>query len=233
MIKKNDNHFVQYTRQKNEPIKNQIKIIKKQGVDLVGGLVQESNRKPSSSISETKELLKIKHKKNSSFQYIAKRKLVFSQSPMASWESNGVKYKLIRNLMAIKEEDFVPTQYESEGKFNGYYLVKKDTDDLERSALAVIYNEDTKGIAIFTGILKIKFIDFEQASVLGEMIQAKTGGAISLHITEEYPHINMAFFKFDNYEQTMNVYDLLNSNSFKTIIERVTIDLLQWHRTIR
>lgn len=229
---KNEHHFSKFT-------KNNIVPIQKKNLTIINSAKTSDSkeetllRAPSSRFPDKQDKLRAPKKNHSSLKHIDRSKLIFSTELNSYWKSDGVQYQLVKNLMAIKEEDFIPMQYESEGQLNGYYLVKKESDDYERSALAVVYNEDTKGVAIFTGILKIKFFDFEQASGLDEIIHSKLGRSIPMQIVEEYPHINMAFYKFDNFEQTMMVYDLLSSETLKETFERVTIDLLEWHRSTR
>ena len=143
----------------------------------------------------------------------------------------GKKYLVVNNLMAVKKEDLGPGPFGQWEEFAGYYLIKKSIkDSVDSNAKTVLYNEDSGGIAIFMGVLKIQFFDYADNDKLKEIMTRIYADSIRMELIEERENINLAFYQFENYEQTMSVYHLLQTEELKKIIKRTTIDLIQWKR---
>lgn len=129
---------------------------------------------------------------------------------------NGITLK--HNIFAIKNDQQLPSEYQLIEEKLGYYIVQ--TQNSPKDALGVVAIEGSKHYAIFTGVLKIKFFNIEQA---GDIVADFPG-----RVSEDYSYINTLLVQFDQFEETMLAFDELKKHPGVSGIE---IELLQFQRT--
>lgn len=150
-----------------------------------------------------------------------------------TFESREVSFEKVDNFFAILPEDYLPNNYEKVQELNGLYIVSYNGSK-PVDALDVVKNNETGNLAIFTGILRVKLKDYDQAKGLIELINEDISAQnkkVEASVSLEFEHINIASYKFDNYESTIFVYKLLQTEPFEGLVERVTVDLIEWKRT--
>jgi hypothetical protein len=145
---------------------------------------------------------------------------------------NDIKFEKVDNFYAISPEDYLPNNYEKVQELNGLFIVKYD-GEMPDGSLAIVKNGDTNNLAVFTGILRVKLKDFDQASDLIDLVNegiVSEDQKIEANLNIELQHIRVGSYQFSDYEDTMFTYDILQTEPFKDLVERVNIDLIEWKR---
>lgn len=120
-------------------------------------------------------------------------------------------------IHAIKEGDELPSEYQLIETKLGHHIIK--TNLTPSNAAAVVLPEGSQSVAIFTGVLKIKFKDYQT----GQGLLNDYPG----FVTEEYAYISSLLFQMDSYEQTIEAYQQLKNHPE---VENVEYELLQYAR---
>ena len=153
------------------------------------------------------------------------------ESSFNEFEFKDVTYQKIGNFIALDKRDFSPMQYPIYEVFNTYYIVELgEGETLPDGALTMLKTKDSPHGAVFTGILKVKLFHFSDAGSLIQDLNSKYNLNINSEIKEEHENINVVFYQFDSFEDTMKVYELITTPDFSEQVQRVNIDLNQWYR---
>ncbi|MFT6633018.1 MAG: hypothetical protein ACJAS4_002987 [Bacteriovoracaceae bacterium] len=194
----------------------------------------EQGRRPAKMQGDSigKKQLSRTHKslRNKREQYTLDTEVVYESN---KFEANEIQFEKIENFYAIFPEDYLPNNYEKVQELNGLYIIKYD-GDIPDGALSVVKNNDTNNLAIFTGILRVKLKDFDSADGLMDLINqgiVKDSKKVDPEINTDLSHIRVATYKFSNYENTIFVYNILRTEAFENLVERINIDLIEWKRT--
>lgn len=149
------------------------------------------------------------------------------------FEANDIQFEKIENFYAILPEDYLPNNYEKVQELNGLYIVKYD-GEIPDGALSVVKNKDTNNLAIFTGILRVKLADFDLANGLMDLVNqgiVEDSKKVDPEVNTSLGHIRVVTYKFSDYENTIFVYNILRTEPFEKLVERVNIDLIEWKRS--
>lgn len=152
---------------------------------------------------------------------------ITNEAPIKILNSN---YNIVKNLKAIRKEDYVEGKFKDVATLNSYYIVDVSEGETVSDALVVLKDQTNSTLAIFTGILKVKFYEFDYAYNMKWLIFNRSGKEINLKMVNQLDYINIAYYQFDSFEDTMLAYKILQADEFDDIISRVTIDVIQWRR---
>ena len=131
---------------------------------------------------------------------------------------SGSSYYLLEDTYAVPAIEGSPIPG-AELK-NNHYIVKGDRAPID--ALKVVQNTQTGELAIFTGIVKVKLRD---SSYVDEILNN-----YDCELEKSYGHIETYFFKFDDYEQTIEANrELMNAH----YVLRSEVDVLEYSRKAR
>lgn len=148
-----------------------------------------------------------------------------------SFEAKGRKFNLISSHFAVPLNDYVPQDYTGRKVAAGHAIVElAEGENPPAQALALVKSKNSSGVAIFTGILKIKFNDYKDAADLDDIL-VQQGVDVVFELEEQHPNIRIGFFKFTSYDDTLGAYSALKTLVGKGVIERVEVDLIEWLRS--
>lgn len=132
------------------------------------------------------------------------------------FDFDGEEYALVDNVYAIREPDFDGSGEVIGQRFN-YYLVRTDNPPI--AVTSVVQNTKNGKLVIFTGVLKVKFFNFDDLTDLDLKV--------TYQVQEEYPYMHRALLQFNSYDDTMVAFEHLRNH---TLIEMVEIELLKYER---
>ncbi len=163
---------------------------------------------------------------------------VIIDESLPSLQLQALEYVKLENLVAISHKQKLGPEYNVVGKYGFFQLVRlEEGQTAPGNALTVIKDQDSTDIAIFTGILRVKLVDYEK-DVENIIQDASTYLSDDIHfsgasIKNKYDKISLATYQFDDYSTLIAIYKILSGPSFSGRVERVTIDLIKWSRDVR
>ncbi|MBC76921.1 MAG: hypothetical protein CME64_12985 [Halobacteriovoraceae bacterium] len=148
--------------------------------------------------------------------YKLSAKQVGATPKVADLNVGGESYHLLENKFAVNAQEYdVPPA--GSDKINNHYIV--DGIDAPRDALRVLENAKTGGLAVFTGILKVKLSDMSQLDILLSQYDCV--------VENSYPHINVVLIKFSDYELTIQAHEEISKLEW---VIRSEVELLEYSR---
>ena len=151
-----------------------------------------------------------------------------------SVDYNNKKYHLLENYFAVPKTDFVPQDLKFYQEMQGVYIVES-TNGKPIDALSVLSIEGTDRVAIFTGMLRVKF--GSSSSYLGldliDYLSNYTGVDMSPEVSynRDTERINIAAYHFDNYDTCTKAYSVLQALKEELDINRITIEIIEYQRS--
>lgn len=121
------------------------------------------------------------------------------------------------DIHAIKEGEPLPDEYELIEKKLGHVIIR--TNFTPDNACSIVIPEGSQTMAVFTGILKIKFVNYDEGL---DFVNRLNG-----YVSKEFDYINSILFQLDSYEDTISAYKTLKSHPD---VENVDYELLQYAR---
>lgn len=128
----------------------------------------------------------------------------------------GEDYSLVEDTFAVLKRDWDEDDPQIVGEFLGHYLVKSYTPIADSNP--VMIEQNSKSFAIVTKVLKVKLIDLDRRDEIFTQ---------SYQVVEEYPHINVVLYKFNDLDQ-MQLAAIAASQNPEVL--RSTIEILKGAR---
>ena len=170
---------------------------------------------------------------NKSEAYLLKQKIIAKErtvnpdglkfeslQPRATVEfenTNGMSYKKLAGFYAVKKTADNEDSYAGADYKLGYFIVASETPIT--GASVVVENSDTGALGIFTGIIKVKLKDLNEArQILSHQ---------DYEVSKIYDHISVVFYQFDDFDITLNSLAEFREHPG---VKRANIEVLEYVR---
>ena len=139
------------------------------------------------------------------------------RSPIEFENTNGMSYKKLAGFYAVKKTADNEDLYAGADYKLGYFIIKSDTP--VAGASVVVENSDTGALGIFTGIIKVKLKDLNEArQILSHQ---------DYEVSKIYDHISVVFYQFDDFDITLNSLAEFREHPG---VKRANIEVLEYVR---
>lgn len=140
-------------------------------------------------------------------------------------------YRLVDIVYAIPKSEY-HDQYDMIAEKNGYILVKYNGERPD-GAWNVVRNEETGNLAIFTGVISVKYHDGQNVEALVSELMSQIDPDSQYFIKERKDYIHLIFYQFEEFETVMAIKKELENESHTNVVRRVKIELLEYARSNR
>ncbi len=202
---------------------NEVEEIKK--VDMSVNKEKSLERKLASSPRNLKQDYKLDEDIRVTFQ--ARKKEKFEQKKLLEKMKVSVPpfphkdgYHLVEDYVAIEANKDTIEQYPFAFEKLGHLLIPK-TEAASDENFALLYNDNSKTLAIVTGVVKVTFKD---------RIYYDLGFFDNYESATEYERINKVFFKFSNFQQAQAALDFAKNSD---TVKRADLELIEYERGAR
>ena len=123
----------------------------------------------------------------------------------------------MEDVYAVLKKDWEASDPQIIGSFLGHYLIRSETPVADSNP--VLLDSRSNSYAIVTKVLKVKLEDInDRDEIFSQAYQ----------IVEEYSHINVILYKFNDLEELKIAYESASKNSK---VSRATIEILKGARS--
>ncbi|MAZ47959.1 MAG: hypothetical protein CME65_05310 [Halobacteriovoraceae bacterium] len=140
-----------------------------------------------------------------------------SEVPKKTLNIQGESYTYLDDVYAVLKKDWEASDPQIIGSFLGHYLIRSETPVVESNPVLLDTRSNT--YAIVTKVLKVKLEDInDRDEIFNQAYQ----------VVEEYSHINVILYKFNDLEELQIAYESASKHSK---VRRATIEILKGARS--